>query len=111
VGNGSYKIKLSKFIKILNVSGSFRAASAGQINCFKSLDDNITDINSVDLLVNYITIQIRNINCKVLLDSGADINVISEDFISNLPHGRVNSEFGILLIINLITKKKSVYSI
>lgn len=83
MGNGSYKIKLSRFIKILNVSGSFRA-SADQNNCFKSLDDNITDINSVYLLVNYITIQIGNINCKVLLDSGADLNVISEDFISNL---------------------------
>jgi hypothetical protein len=46
-------------------------------------------ISSVNLLENYVQIKIGHLNCSALCDSGADINVIHEQFIRNVAKPRI----------------------
>ena len=70
--------------KKLDKPGRTRAAT-GYISSVKSPDNNDIDmISSVNLLENYVQIKIGHLNCSALCDSGADINVIHEQFIRNV---------------------------
>ena len=64
-------------------------APTGHIGTIQGPSDKLSSVN---LLGNYIPIKVGNLKCSSLIDSGADINVISEQLIRNIPCQKVKPD-------------------